>query len=76
LSEAAGLLSSLLPDLISGLASIHDLPDYAYFDHSIHVHKGVARATCHGQVNEMPLTWKTNALYMRWCLDCASRIRK
>jgi hypothetical protein len=49
---------------------VHDLPDYAYFDHSIHVNKGVACATCHGQVNEMPLTWKTKELYMRWCLEC------
>jgi Cytochrome c7 and related cytochrome c len=49
---------------------VHDLPDYVYFDHSIHVAKGVACATCHGQVNEMPLTWKTKELYMRWCLDC------
>ena len=49
---------------------VHDLPDYVYFDHSIHVAKGVGCATCHGQVNEMPLTWKTKQLYMRWCLDC------
>lgn len=49
---------------------VHDLPDYVYFDHSIHVAKGVGCATCHGQVNEMPITWKTKALYMRWCLDC------
>ncbi len=49
---------------------VHDLPDYVYFDHSIHVAKGVGCATCHGQVNEMPLTWKTQQLYMRWCLDC------
>ncbi len=49
---------------------VHDLPDYTYFDHSIHVNKGVACATCHGQVNEMTLTWKTKELYMRWCLDC------
>jgi hypothetical protein len=49
---------------------IYDLPDYVYFDHSIHVNKGVGCATCHGQVNEMPLTWKTNPLYMRWCLEC------
>ncbi len=49
---------------------VHDLPDYVYFDHSIHVAKGVGCATCHGQVNEMPLTWKTQPLYMRWCLDC------
>jgi hypothetical protein len=49
---------------------VHDLPDYVYFDHSIHVAKGVGCATCHGQVNEMPLTWKTKELYMRWCLEC------
>jgi hypothetical protein len=49
---------------------VHDLPDYVYFDHSIHVRKGVGCATCHGQVNEMPLTWKTQELQMRWCLDC------
>ncbi|MEP6810965.1 MAG: cytochrome c3 family protein [Chthoniobacterales bacterium] len=49
---------------------VHDLPDYVYFNHSIHVNKGVGCATCHGQVNEMPLTWKNQALYMRWCLDC------
>jgi hypothetical protein len=49
---------------------VHDLPDHVYFDHSIHVNKGVGCVTCHGQVNEMPLTWKTQPLYMRWCLDC------
>lgn len=49
---------------------VHDLPDYVYFNHSIHVAKGVGCQTCHGQVNEMPLTWKTKQLYMRWCLDC------
>ena len=49
---------------------VHDLPDYVYFDHSIHLNKGVGCATCHGQVNEMPLTWKTRDLQMRWCLDC------
>ena len=49
---------------------VHDLPDYVYFDHSIHVAKGIGCATCHGAVNQMPLTWKTRELYMRWCLDC------
>src|SRR5213082_28702 len=49
---------------------VHDLPDYVYFDHSIHLNKGVGCATCHGQVNEMPLTWKTRDLQMRWCLEC------
>jgi Cytochrome c7 and related cytochrome c len=49
---------------------VYDLPDYVYFDHSIHVNKGVACVTCHGRVDEMPITWKTQPLYMRWCLDC------
>ncbi len=49
---------------------VHDLPDYVYFNHSIHVAKGVGCATCHGPVNEMPLTWKTQELYMQWCLEC------
>ena len=43
---------------------VHYLPDYVYFNHSIHVNKGVGCTTCHGQVNEMPLTWKSNTLFM------------
>ena len=49
---------------------IHDLPDYVYFNHSIHIHKGVGCATCHGRVDQMPLTMKVNTLYMRWCIEC------
>ena len=49
---------------------VHDLPDYVYFNHSIHVNKGVACASCHGRVDQMPITWKTQDLQMRWCLDC------
>src|SRR5258708_5195237 len=49
---------------------VHDLPDYVYFDHSIHVAKGVACVTCHGQVDEMPLTWQDQSLLMSWCVDC------
>ena len=49
---------------------VHYLPDYVYFNHSIHVNKGVGCTTCHGQVNEMPLTWKSNTLFMQWCLQC------
>jgi hypothetical protein len=49
---------------------VHDLPNYVYFDHSIHVKRGVACVTCHGQVDRMPLTWKTQSLEMRWCLEC------
>lgn len=49
---------------------VHDLPDYAYFDHSIHVAKGIGCQTCHGRVDEMPLMWRQNTLHMEWCLQC------
>ena len=49
---------------------VHDLPDYVYFNHSIHVAKGIGCSTCHGRVDQMPLTRKTQTLYMRWCLEC------
>jgi len=49
---------------------VNQLPDFAFFNHSVHVQKGVGCSTCHGRVDEMPLTWKSHSLYMRWCLDC------
>lgn len=49
---------------------VHDLPDYAYFDHSIHIRKGVACTTCHGEVDTMPLMWREKSLHMEWCLEC------
>jgi cytochrome c peroxidase len=49
---------------------VNDLPDFVYFDHSIHVNKGIGCTTCHGPVDQMPLTWKENTLYMKWCLQC------
>jgi hypothetical protein len=49
---------------------VYALPDYVYFNHSIHVAKGVGCTTCHGQIAQMPLTYKANTLYMGWCLDC------
>lgn len=49
---------------------IDRLPDYVYFDHSIHVAKGVGCTTCHGAVNEMPLMRQSAPLTMAWCLDC------
>jgi Cytochrome c7 and related cytochrome c/Class III cytochrome C family len=49
---------------------VNALPDFVYFDHSIHVSKGVGCTTCHGAVAEMPLTWRAQTLYMSWCLDC------
>lgn len=49
---------------------VHRLPDYVYFDHSIHVAKGVGCVRCHGRVDEMPLVYRQETLYMEWCLDC------
>lgn len=49
---------------------VYQLPGYVYFDHSIHVAKGVACVTCHGQVDDMPLTWKAQTLQMGWCVNC------
>ena len=48
-------------------------PDFVYFDHSIHVNKGVGCETCHGRVDRMPLVWQEAPLTMAWCLDCHSR---
>jgi hypothetical protein len=49
---------------------VHDLPDFVYFNHSIHVSKGVGCESCHGRVDKMPLMWKANSLEMSWCLGC------
>jgi hypothetical protein len=49
---------------------VHDLPDFVFFDHSIHVNKGVGCTTCHGPVDRMPLMWQEQSLQMEWCLDC------
>jgi hypothetical protein len=49
---------------------VHDLPGFVYFNHSIHINKGIGCQTCHGRVDLMPLVWKVNSLHMGWCLDC------
>lgn len=49
---------------------VHDLPDFVYFNHSIHVNKGVGCSSCHGRVDLMPLMWNVNTLQMEWCLEC------
>ena len=49
---------------------VHDLPDFVYFNHSIHVNKGVGCTTCHGQVDRMPLMWQEQSLQMEWCVEC------
>ena len=49
---------------------VNDLPDFVYFNHSIHINKGVGCNTCHGPVDRMPLMFNYASLQMEWCLDC------
>jgi Cytochrome c7 and related cytochrome c len=49
---------------------VHDLPDYVFFNHEIHVNKGLGCASCHGRVDQMPLMYEQNTLQMEWCLNC------
>jgi hypothetical protein len=49
---------------------VHDLPDFVYFNHSIHIKKGMGCETCHGRVDQMPLMRQEQSLQMEWCLNC------
>lgn len=49
---------------------VYNQPAFVYFDHSIHVHKGVGCSTCHGHIDEMPFTYQVPSLLMEWCIDC------
>jgi len=49
---------------------VHDLPDFVYFNHSVHVNKGVGCSTCHGRVDTMSFVWQEKSLLMEWCLEC------
>jgi hypothetical protein len=49
---------------------VYNVPGFAYFDHSIHIHKGIGCASCHGRVDEMPFMYQVPSLLMRWCIDC------
>ncbi|HUB81836.1 MAG TPA: cytochrome c3 family protein [Bryobacteraceae bacterium] len=49
---------------------VNDLPEFVYFDHSVHIHQGIGCTSCHGRVDRMPLTYQAQPLTMEWCLDC------
>lgn len=49
---------------------VHRVPDFVYFDHAIHVNKGVGCVTCHGRVDQMPAIEQVAPLTMGWCLEC------
>jgi hypothetical protein len=51
-------------------ARVHNLAGFVYFNHSIHLKKGVGCSTCHGPVHQMPLTYQHATLHMEWCLEC------
>ena len=52
---------------------VHDLPDYAYFDHSAHVSRGVGCVSCHGRIDRMEVVYQAERLSMGWCLECHRR---
>src|SRR6185295_17755566 len=62
--------SSFRNDTSIEWTKVHDLPDFAYFDHSAHVNRGVGCTTCHGRVDRMPLMAQAASLQMEWCLRC------
>jgi hypothetical protein len=49
---------------------VHDLPDFVYFHHGVHVQKGIGCVTCHGRVDQMNQVWQESSLQMEWCLGC------
>ena len=49
---------------------IHETPDYVYFNHAVHVNRGVSCVECHGQINEMETVYHAKSLTMAFCLDC------
>jgi hypothetical protein len=66
----APVRQSLIDDRPIAWHRVTDLPDYVYFNHSIHIAKGVGCSSCHGEVDRMPLTFKAKTLTMQFCLDC------
>lgn len=49
---------------------VHDLPDFVYFNHSVHINKGVSCVSCHGRIDQMDVATQVEPLSMKWCLDC------
>ena len=49
---------------------VHDLPDYAYFNHAAHVNRGVGCVSCHGRIDKMEVVFQHEPLSMSWCIDC------
>ncbi len=72
--QGADILAPLRDSYNRGIpiawTKVHNVPHYTYFNHSIHVNKGVGCVSCHGQIDQQPLVYQSKTLYMEWCLDC------
>ena len=72
--KSAPILAPVRNSYTSGRAlqwnRIYESPGYVYFDHSIHVKKGIGCSSCHGDMDEMPITWKAHDMQMQFCLEC------
>jgi len=66
----APVLASYRTDRPIRWKRVHHLPEFAYFNHGIHIAKGVGCSSCHGHVEQMALLWRTATLDMNWCIDC------
>jgi hypothetical protein len=70
----AGMLEPVRESLRTGKplrwVRVYDLPDFVYFNHGIHVSKGVGCVSCHARVDRMPLMFQASTLFMSWCLEC------
>jgi hypothetical protein len=64
------LRRTLASHQVLGWTHVNKLPDYVYFDHSVHVAKGVACMECHGRLDQMPLVAKPQAMTMKFCIAC------
>ena len=49
---------------------IHKTPDFAYFNHAVHINRGVSCVSCHGRVDQMDVVSQKESLSMKWCLEC------
>jgi formate-dependent nitrite reductase cytochrome c552 subunit len=55
---------------------VNDLPDFVFFNHSIHIAKGIGCVSCHGRMDKMPLTYKPQQFFMKFCLNCHRHVEK
>ena len=66
----APVRDSLANDTPLHWTRVNRLPDYVYYNHSIHITKGIGCSTCHGAVDQMQLTYRANAFKMEFCINC------